>query len=89
MHSRCCLELYKRNTCLLAAGALLIGLVQGGPLTSASVDTFAQSLVGSVLSYNVSGEPKENMSPAFGLWSKLEVRSLYLSLDAAYQSKAT
>lgn len=56
-------------------GVLLISLVQSAPLTSRSVDTLAQSLMGTVLSYNVTGEPPEQMSPAFGLWTLLEVRT--------------
>ena len=54
---------------------MLASLVQSAPLTSASVAVFAESLTGSVLAYNVSGEPRESMSPAFGLWSNLQVRT--------------
>ena len=65
---------------VVGAGLLLANLVQSAPLTSASVANFAQSLTGSVLFYNVSGEPRERVTPAFGLWTQLEVRpSMQLS----------
>ena len=62
---------------VMGAGLMLANLVQStpDPLTSQSVATFAQSLTGSVLLYNVSGEPREGMTPAFGLWTQLEVRT--------------
>lgn len=60
---------------MVRSGLLLAHVVRTAPLTSASVAFFAEGLTGSVLAYNVSGEPRESVSPAFGLWSRLQVRA--------------
>lgn len=60
----------------MRSGLLLAQVVRSAPLASASVAIFAEGLTGSVLAYNVSGEPRESVSPAFGQWSKLQVRLL-------------
>ena len=72
----------------MGAGLLLANLVQSAPLSSASVAIFAESLTGSVLLYNVSGEPRESVTPAFGLWTQLEVRAaMQLSRTVCLPSK--
>ena len=64
--------------------------MQSAPLDAASLATFAQSLTGSVLLYNVSGQPQESMSPAFGLWSRLEVRTkVYVHHNQYYYSMSS
>lgn len=61
-----------------SAGLVLATLARSAPLTSSATDAFASTLSGTVLAYNVSGEPASAQSDTFNLWNYLPVSKLAL-----------
>lgn len=55
------------------AGLFIASVVQSLSLTPSATDAFAMTLKGTVLVYNVTGEPVSEPSDTFGLWNYLLV----------------